>query len=78
MLQYNRNYVLKRINTNEVDSLRECIISHFWHIFGIKFRFSPKVYDGCHGMTEEPMSFNNVVIVIIGKNYYGIHFWFVV
>ena len=42
----------------------------------MKFRFQPKVCDGCHYMTQKSMSFNDIAIATIGGNDYRIHFRF--
>ena len=40
------------------------------------FRFQPKIFNGCHDMTQKYMSFDDAVIVAVRGNHYRIKFWF--
>ena len=40
------------------------------------FRFQPKIFNGCHDMTQKSMSFDDAVIVAVRGNHYRIKFWF--
>ena len=76
MLEYDRIDVSEGIDTNETNSLRDCIIFHYRFFLMINFRFQPKVCNGCHNMTpQKSMNFNNVTIVTICKINYRILFW---
>ena len=43
MLEYDRSHVCERIDVNEADGLRECIICHYWYFLEINFRFQSEV-----------------------------------
>lgn len=50
--------------------------------FQDKFRFKPKLSDGCHNIkiiiiTKKSMSSDDVAIATVRDNIYGINFWFV-
>ena len=50
--------------------------------FQDKFRFKPELWDGCHNIkiiiiTKKSMSSDDVAIVTVRDNIYGINFWFV-
>ena len=36
--------------------------------------FQPKVYNGCHDMTQNSLNFNYVAVVTVARNYYRINF----
>lgn len=40
----------------------------------MNFKFQSKVYDGCHELMQNYISFNDAVIPSIKGNYYRIHF----
>ena len=73
MLEYDRIDVSEGIGTNKTNGLRGCIICHSWYLFGINLRFKPKECDGCQDITEKYLSFNDVVIVTVGRIDYWIH-----
>ena len=73
-MEYGRIDVSEGMNTNKTASSCECIICHYLYFLRLNFRFQPKVYEGCHNMSQKSMSFNNVAIVTVGRNDYRIHF----
>ena len=74
-MAYETLHVLEVIDTNNTGVLRECIICHCWYFLRISFKFLPKVWSGCHDTTQKSPSFNNVMIVTVGRNDHSIHFW---
>ena len=58
MLEYDRTDVSEGININTIGNLNDCTVFHYWYFL--------TVYDGCK-MTQKFMSFNDVVIVTVGR-----------
>ena len=41
------------------------------------FKYEPYICNGCHDLMEKGMNFNDVGIVSVNGNDYGIHFWYI-
>ena len=39
-------------------------------------KYEPYLCNGCHDLMQRPMNFNDVAVVSIKGNNYGIHFWY--
>ena len=37
--------------------------------------YEPRLCNGCHGLMQKTMSFNDVAIAYVKGNAYSIHFW---
>ena len=68
--------MLEGIDTNKTEGLHECIIYHYWYFLKLNFRSQSGVCDGCHDMTQNSMSFNDVAIVTTEGNDWRIHLCF--
>ena len=49
---------------------------HYWYFKDIGFKYDPCLCNGCHGLMQKAMSFNNVAIVSVKGSAYKIHFWY--
>ena len=67
MSAYDRIGISEGIDTNKTGCSCECIICHYTYVIGINFRFQPKVWDGCHDMTQKFMSFSEITIVTVSS-----------
>ena len=76
MLQYNRIDVSEGIDINKTSKSKECKICHYWYFKDIGFKFEPYLCNGCHGLMQKGMNFNNVAIVYVKGSVYRIHFWY--
>ena len=76
MLQYNRIDVSEGIDINKTSKSKECKICHYWYFKDIGFKFEPYLCNGCHGLMQKAMNFNNVAIVYVKGSVYRIHFWY--
>ena len=43
----------------------------------IGFKYEPYLCNGCYGLMQKAMNFNDVAIVYVKGNAYRIHFWYV-
>ena len=50
-----------------------CHYLDYWIYIG--FRYEPYLCNGRHDLMQKAISFNNVAIVYVNGNAYGIHFW---
>ena len=53
MLEYDQIDFSDGIDVNKTDSLRKCIICHYWYFLEISFEFHPEVYHGCHNLIQK-------------------------
>ena len=74
MLYCNRIDVSEGIDVDKTNESSKCIILNYFYFRKVNFRFQPKVCDGCHDLMQKVMSFNDVAILYIKRNDYGIHF----
>ena len=42
----------------------------------IDFKYEPHLCNGCHGLMQKAVSFNDVAIVYVKGSAYRIHFWY--
>ena len=54
----------------------ECKICHYWYFKDIDFKYEPYLCNGCHGLIQKAMSFNDVAIVYVKGSAYRIYFWY--
>ena len=55
---------------------KEFDICHYWYFKDIDFKYEPYLCNGCYDLMQIAMSFNNIAIVYVKGNAYGIHFWY--
>lgn len=60
---------------NRISDSHECKVCHCWYFFKIIFAYQSLVCNGCNDLLQKSMSFNDVEIVTVGRNYYKTHFW---
>ena len=65
------------IDINKTGDTRVCIICHYRYLLRIDFRFQPKVWDGCHDVTQKCMSLDDAVIVTVKGHGYKTNFWLI-
>ena len=76
MLEYDRIDISKGIDVNKTNASKECDICHYWYFKDIGFKYEPYLYNGCHGLMQKAIHFNNVAIVSVKGSDYIIHFWY--
>ena len=54
---------------------KECKICHYWYFKDVGFKYELYLCNGCHGLMQKDVSFNDVAIVYIKGNAYRINFW---
>ena len=76
MLQYDIINISEGIDINKTNTSKECKICHYWYFKDIGFKYEPHLFNGCHGLMQKAVSFNNIAIVYVEGNAYRIHFWY--
>ena len=76
MLEYDRIDISEGIDINKTSTSKECDICRYWYFKDIGFKYQPYLCNGCHGLMQKAMSFNDVAIVYVNGNDYRIHFWY--
>ena len=76
MLDYDKIDVSEEINIKKTIVSKECKICHYWCFKDISFKYESHLYNGCHGLMQKSVSFNNIAIVYIKGSAYRIHFWY--
>ena len=64
MLNYNRIYIRKGIDSTKGSSSKECMICHYW-FFLHGFNFQESTCNGCHDMTMLSINLSNIVIITV-------------
>ena len=76
MLEYDRIDISEGIDIKKTKESKECKICHYWYFKDIGFKYEPHLCNGCHGLMQKVVSFNDVAIVYVKGNAYRIHFWY--
>ena len=76
MLEYNRIDILEGIDIKKVNASKECKVCHYWYFKDVGFKYQPHLCNGCHGLIQNTVSFNNIAIVYVKGSAYRIHFWY--
>ena len=76
MLECDRIYILEGIDIEKTDTSKECKICRYWHFKDIGFQYEPHLCNGCHGLMQKVVSFNDTAVVYVKGRAYRIHFWY--
>ena len=49
---------------------------YYCYFKDIGFKYEPHLCNGCHGLMEKAVSFNDVAIAYVKGSAYRIHFWY--
>ena len=76
ILEYDRIDISEGIDVDKTNSSKECKICYYWYFKDINFKYEPHLCNGCHGLMQKAVNFNDVAIVYIKGSAYRIHFWY--
>ena len=76
MLEYDRIDISEGIDVNKTNASKECDICHYWYFKDIDFKNEQYLCNGCHGLMQKAINFNDVYIFSIKESDYRIHFWY--
>ena len=77
MLKYDRIDISDGIDINKTNASKERKICHYWYFKDIDFKYELYLCNGCHGLMQKAISFNDVAVVYVKVSAYRIHFWYV-
>ena len=61
---------------HQTSASKEFKICHYWYFKDIGFTYELYLCNGCHGLMQKAISFNDVAILCIKGSAYRIHFWY--
>ena len=76
MLEYDRIDISEENDINKTNSSKECKICHYWYFKDIGFKYEAHLCNGCHGLIQKAISFNDVATVYAKGSAYRIYFWY--
>ena len=76
MLEYDRIDISEGIDINKTSKSKEWKICHYWYFKDIGFKYELHLCNGCHGLMQKAVIFNNVATVYVKGSAYRIHFWY--
>ena len=69
MLEYDRIDISEGIDFKKTNALEECKICHYWYFKDINFKCKSHLCNGCHGLMQKAVSFNDFSIVYVNPIY---------
>ena len=76
MLEYDRIDISEGIDIKKANASRKCKTCFYWYFKENGFKYEPHLCNGCHGLMQKAVSFDNIAIVYVKGNAYRIHFWY--
>ena len=77
MLEYDRIHISEGTDINKTNASKERKICRYWYFKDIGFKYEPYLCNGCHGLMQKAISFNDVATVYVNGSAYRIHFWYI-
>ena len=76
MLEYDKIDIPEGIDINKTYASKECKICHYLYFKDIGFKYEPYLCNGCHGLMQKAIRFNDAAIVYVKRSAYIIYFWY--
>ena len=74
MLECDRISVSEEIDINKTNASKKCKICHYWYFKDIGFKYELYLCNGCHGLMQKVINFNDAAIIYVIGSSYRIHF----
>ena len=74
MVEYDRIDISEGIGIKKTNASKACKICHYCYFKDIGFKYEPYFCNGCHGLMQKAVSFNDVAIVSVKGSAYRIYF----
>ena len=65
MLEYDRIDIPEEIDANKTNASKERDICHYWYFKDVGFKYESYLCNGCHGLMQKAINFNDDAIVSI-------------
>ena len=76
MLEYEKIDISDRIDVNNSDKSKECMLCHYWYFLDKSCSYGPYLCDGCYFMMQKCHKLKNIAIVHIKESVYRTCFLF--
>ena len=63
MIEYGRFDISEGVGINKTNASKEWDVCHYWYFKDIGFKYKPNLCNGCHGLMQKVINFNDVAIV---------------
>ena len=70
MLEYDRIDILEGIVIKKRNASKECKICHYWSFKDNGFKYEPYLCNGCYGLIQKAVSFNDAATVYVKGSAY--------
>ena len=60
MLEFNKIDILEGTDINKTNASKKCKSCHYWYFKDIGFKYEPYLCNGCHGLMQKAISFNDM------------------
>ena len=74
MIEYERINISEKIDVDETNKSKECMLCHYWYFLHKNFSYGPYLCDDCYHFSQKSINFKNIAFVHIKKNPYRIYF----
>ena len=74
MLEYDRIDNSEGTDISKTNASKECDVCHYWFFLSKHFNYEPYLCNGCHGLMQKAMNFNDVAIASDKGSDYRIRF----
>ena len=75
-LKDDRIDISEGIDINKANASKEYKSCHYWYFNDIDFKYEPYLCNGCHGLLQKAICFNDVTIVYVKRSGHRTHFWY--
>ena len=65
MSEFDKIDISEGIDVDRMNKSKECKICNYWYFKNIGFKFEPHLCNGCHGLLQKAVSFNDIAIVCV-------------
>ena len=75
MLQYEKIYILERIDINEKSASKECMLCQYWCFKADGYKFEPNFCNKCHDVLMTTYELKNIAILNVKEVDFRCSLW---
>ena len=76
MLEYDKIDISEGIDIIKTIKSKESKVCHYWYFKNIDFKYEPHLCNGCHGLMQKAVTFDDISILYVKRSPFIIHFWY--
>ena len=65
MIEYERIHISERIDVDETNKSKECMLCHYWYFSNKNFSYGPYICDGCYNITQKSLKILKILLLFI-------------